>query len=109
MSQGQAYQQELEHQEWLESGAWIDEINEELSMIANREKELNAVDSFLESVDNQLVEKENVMEFMLTQLNGTEQERMAQVEALEQAMIPVTNSIQTYVKGKLAFVLTANT
>ena len=109
MSQGQAYQQELEHQEWLESGAWIDEINEELSMIANREKELNAVDSFLESVDNQLVEKENVMEFMLTQLNGTEAERMAQVEALEQAMIPVTNSIQTYVKGKLAFVLTANT
>ena len=109
MSQGQAYQQELEHQEWLESGAWIDEINEELSMIANREKELNAVDSFLESVDNQLVEKENVMEFMLTQLNGTEAERMAQVEALEQAMIPVTKSIQTYVKGKLAFVLTANT
>ena len=109
MSQGQAYQQELEHQEWLESGAWIDEINEELSMIANREKELNAVDSFLKSVDNQLVEKENVMEFMLTQLNGTEAERMAQVEALEQAMIPVTNSIQTYVKGKLAFVLTANT
>ena len=106
MSQGLAYQQELEHQEWLESGAWIDEINEELSMIANREKELNAVDSFLESVDNQLVEKENVMEFMLTQLTGTEQERLEQVEALEKAMLPNVKSIQTYVKGKLVMELT---
>jgi len=106
MSQGQAYQQELEHQEWLESGAWIDEINEELSMIANREKELNAADSFLKSVDNQLVEKENVMEFMLTQLTGTEQERFEQVEALEKAMLPNVKSIQTYVKGKLVMELT---
>lgn len=47
-----------------------------------------------------------MMEFLITQLIGTEQERMAQVEALETAMVPVTKSIQTYVKGKLAFELT---
>ncbi len=46
------------------------------------------------------------MEFMLTQLNGTEAERMAQVEALETAMVPITKSIQTYVKGKLVMELT---
>ena len=106
MSQGWAYQQELEHQEWLESGACFDEINDELNIIAEREKELNAVDSFLRTVDNQLVEKEKDMEFMLTQLNGTEAERMAQVEALEKAMLPNVKSIQTYVKGKLVMELT---
>ena len=106
MSQGLAYQQELEHQEWLESGACFDEINEQLSILAETEKELNAVDSFLRTVDNQLVEKENVMEFMLTQLTGTEQERLEQVEALEKAMLPNVKSIQTYVKGKLVMELT---
>ena len=60
MNQGLAYQQELEHQQWLESDEFLEELNEELATIAEREKELNAVDSFLRSVDNQLVEKENV-------------------------------------------------
>lgn len=105
MSQGLAYQQQLEHQEWLESGACFDEINVELETIARSEKELNAVDSFLGSVDNQLVEKENGMEFMVTQLVGTEAERMEQVEQLEQTMLPMTKSIQTYVKGKLVMEL----
>ena len=105
MNAGLAYQQELEHQQWLESDEFLEELNEELATIAEREKELNAVDSFLRSVDNQLVEKENVMEFMLTQLIGTEAERMEQVEALEKAMLPQTKSIQTYVKGKLVMEL----
>ena len=46
------------------------------------------------------------MEFMLTQLTGTEQERLEQVEALEKAMLPNVKSIQTYVKGKLVMELT---
>lgn len=47
-----------------------------------------------------------MFEFALTQLCGSEAERQAQVEALEAAMVPVTKSIQTYVKGKLVMELT---
>lgn len=46
-----------------------------------------------------------MMEFLVTQLCGTEAEREAQVVALEKAMLPMTKSIQTYVKGKLVMEL----
>ena len=46
-----------------------------------------------------------MMEFLVTQLIGTEAERFEQVEALEKAMLPQTKSIQTYVKGKLVMEL----
>lgn len=46
-----------------------------------------------------------MMEFLVTQLIGSEDERMAQVQRLEQEMLPQTKSIQTYVKGKLVMEL----
>ena len=46
-----------------------------------------------------------MMELLVTQLIGSEEERMAQVHRLEQEMLPMTKSIQTYVKGKLVMEL----
>jgi hypothetical protein len=40
----EAYQAQLEVQQYLDSDEFIDDLNKELSMIANSEKELNAVD-----------------------------------------------------------------
>ena len=34
-----AYQAELEYREWLESGAWMEEVNAELREIADAERE----------------------------------------------------------------------
>jgi hypothetical protein len=45
------------------------------------------------------------MEQLLIQLIGSEDERKAQVEALEKAMLPMTTSIRTFVKGKLVMEL----
>lgn len=44
--------------------------------------------------------------FAITQLTGTEAERLAQVAELEAQLLPSTKSIQTYAKGKLVFSLT---
>lgn len=46
------------------------------------------------------------MEQLITQLIGSDSEREAQVEALEKAMLPITQSIRTFVKGKLVMELT---
>jgi hypothetical protein len=46
-----------------------------------------------------------MMELLVTQLIGSEEERMNQVRRLEQEMLPQTKSIQTYVKGKLVMEL----
>ena len=42
--QYEAYQLQLEHQQYLESDEFIDDLNAELQMIAETEKELNRVD-----------------------------------------------------------------
>ena len=58
---------------------------------------------------NQLVGKEKEIDMFanaLTQLTGTEAERLAQVAELEAKMIPSITSIKTYSKGKLILELT---
>lgn len=47
-----------------------------------------------------------MFEFVLTQLVGTEAERLAQVAELEAQMLPLTKTIRTYAKGSLVFELT---
>jgi len=42
--QYEAYQLQLEYQQYLESDEFIDEINAELQIISQQEKELNSVD-----------------------------------------------------------------
>lgn len=42
--QYEAYQLQLEHQQYLESDEFIDDLNAELQIIAENEKELNCVD-----------------------------------------------------------------
>lgn len=42
--QYEAYQLQLEYQQYLESDEFIDDLNAELQMIAETEKELNCVD-----------------------------------------------------------------
>lgn len=42
--QYEAYQLQLEYQQYLESDEFVDEINAELQIISETEKELNAVD-----------------------------------------------------------------
>ena len=42
--QYEAYQLQLEHQQYLESDEFVDEINAELQIISETEKELNTVD-----------------------------------------------------------------
>lgn len=42
--QYEAYQLQLEYQQYLESDEFVDEINAELQMISETEKELNCVD-----------------------------------------------------------------
>jgi len=46
-----AYQAELEYREWLESGAWIDDVNAELREIADAEREAEVSECLLTSVD----------------------------------------------------------
>ncbi len=57
--QALAYQQELEHQEWIEKRP-IDDINQELQEIADKEREQQIVDLIIESLDNGLCERENI-------------------------------------------------
>ena len=42
--QYEAYQLQLEHQQYLESDEFVDDLNAELQIISETEKELNAVD-----------------------------------------------------------------
>ena len=42
--QYEAYQLQLEYQQYLESDEFIDELNAELQIISQQEKELNCVD-----------------------------------------------------------------
>ncbi len=57
--QALAYQQELEHQEWIEKRP-IDDINQELQEIADKEREHQIVDLIIEPLDNGLCERENI-------------------------------------------------
>ena len=42
--QYEAYQLQLEHQHYLDSDEFVDDLNAELQIISETEKELNAVD-----------------------------------------------------------------
>ncbi len=56
--QALAYQQELEHQEWIEKRP-IEDINQELQEVADKEREHQIVDLIIESRDNGLYEREH--------------------------------------------------
>lgn len=51
--QALAYQQELEHQEWIEKRP-VEDINLELQEVADREREQTIVDLIIDSSDNGL-------------------------------------------------------
>lgn len=54
-----AYQAELEYQQYLDSEEFMAELNAELALIAAENREQEIVDLITESLDNQLVVKEN--------------------------------------------------
>lgn len=54
-----AYQAELEYQQYLNSEEFMAKLNAELAMIAAEKREHEIVDLIVESLDNQLVVKEN--------------------------------------------------
>lgn len=55
--QALAYQQELEHQEWIEKRP-VEDINLELQEVADREREHMIVDLIIDSSDNGFVKGE---------------------------------------------------
>lgn len=100
--QALAYQQELEHQEWIEKRP-VDDINLELIEIANKEREQTIVDLIIDSSDNGFVKGEdmNAFELAIVQVTGSEAERIESVAVVEKALQPFVTKVSSYQKGNL--------